>query len=67
LTRVLGLADGIQLLLKRECVERTERQVDEMEMRLLSIRNASAKARRISASLPVAAAGSGMPQCAVIG
>jgi hypothetical protein len=29
LTRVLGLADGIQLLLKRECVERTERQVDE--------------------------------------
>ena len=38
-----------------------------MEIRLLSIRNVSAKARWVSASLPVTAAGSGMPQCAVIG
>ena len=33
----------------------------------MSIRNVSAKAKRISASVPVAAAGSGTPQCAVIG
>src|SRR5581483_3439710 len=38
-----------------------------ISMRLRNMRSASAKARRISASLPVAAAGSGTPQCAVIG
>src|SRR5215510_7179861 len=37
------------------------------EIRLESIRKASANANRILASLPVAAAGSGTPQCAVIG
>lgn len=36
-------------------------------MRLVSIRNVSAKAKRISALLPVAAAGSGTPHWAVIG
>src|SRR5262245_5363808 len=38
-----------------------------MLMRLVSIRSASANAKRTSASFPVAAAGSGRPQCAVIG
>src|SRR5262249_54515695 len=37
------------------------------EIRLESIRNVSANASRICGSLPVAAAGSGTPQCAVIG
>jgi hypothetical protein len=38
-----------------------------MLMRFVSMRTASAKENRTSASLPVASAGSGMPQCAVIG
>ena len=38
-----------------------------MLTRLVSIRSVSAKANRTSASLPVASAGSGTPQCAVIG
>ena len=38
-----------------------------MLMRLVSMRNASAKANRISASVPIVVAGSGKPQWAVIG
>src|SRR6266481_8110676 len=42
-------------------------RLTKMLMRFVSIRIVSAKAKRISASLPVAAAGSGTPQWAVIG
>ena len=44
-----------------------EGKLTKIEIRFESIRNVSANAKRTSASLPVAAAGSGTPQCAVIG
>jgi hypothetical protein len=55
------------VFLQTQVIELGEWQVTKMFMRLMSIRSVSAKAKRTSASVPVAATGSGTPQCAVIG
>jgi hypothetical protein len=62
-----SLSNVIELALQRHAASMSRRRLEKILIRASSSRNAIWKARSLSSSVPSAAAGSAIPQCAVMG